>query len=344
MPENFDLLVFIGRFQPVHSSHLSIMQAALHRARRLLVLVGSTNVTRSTKNPFSFAERSVMIRASMGELESRVQVCPIKDYPYMEDLWVKGVQDAVQTAALELGAQSIGLIGHEKDESSYYLRMFPQWPLVESPNIDGRSATELRDLILAPNGRGSHLVLESAMPSACVEFVEEFRRLPQYQRLVNEHAFLKSYHRQFASYPYPPVFVTVDAVVIHSGHILLVERKAEPGKGLLALPGGFIDQRERIADGMLRELKEETNIKIPLPVLRGSIKSSRVFDDPDRSQRGRTITHAFHIEFPGGELPRIKGGDDAAKAVWLPLSDFYALDGAMYEDHWHIAAGFIGLT
>ena len=73
----------------------------------------------------------------------------------MEDLWVKGVQDAVQTAALELGAQSIGLIGHEKDESSYYLRMFPQWPLVESPNIDGRSATELRDLILAPNGRGS---------------------------------------------------------------------------------------------------------------------------------------------------------------------------------------------
>ncbi|MBN6741873.1 NUDIX domain-containing protein, partial [Acidithiobacillus sp. MC6.1] len=164
------------------------------------------------------------------------------------------------------------------------------------------------------------------------------------QRLVDEYAFLKNYHQQFASYPYPPVFVTVDAVVIHSGHILLVERKAEPGKGLLALPGGFLDQRERIEDGMLRELKEETNIKVPVPVLRGSIRASRVFDTPERSQRGRTITHAFHIEFPSGELPRIKGGDDAVKAIWLPLSAFYALDGAMYEDHWHIAAGFIGLT
>ncbi|MBN6743269.1 NUDIX domain-containing protein, partial [Acidithiobacillus sp. MC6.1] len=96
------------------------------------------------------------------------------------------------------------------------------------------------------------------------------------QRLVDEYAFLKNYHQQFASYPYPPVFVTVDAVVIHSGHILLVERKAEPGKGLLALPGGFLDQRERIEDGMLRELKEETNIKVPVPVLRGSIRASRV--------------------------------------------------------------------
>ncbi|MBN6743168.1 adenylyltransferase/cytidyltransferase family protein, partial [Acidithiobacillus sp. MC6.1] len=205
MPENFDLLVFIGRFQPVHNSHIAVMESALKRARNLLVLVGSTNVTRSTKNPFSFAERSVMIRASLGKLSTRVQVCPIKDYPYLEDLWVKGVQDAVQTAALDLGAQSIGLIGHEKDESSYYLRMFPQWPLVEAPDIDGRSATELRDLILAPNGRGSRLVLESAMPAACVEFVDEFRRLPQYQRLVDEYAFLKNYHQQFASYPYPPV-------------------------------------------------------------------------------------------------------------------------------------------
>jgi bifunctional NMN adenylyltransferase/nudix hydrolase len=95
-------------------------------------------------------------------------------------------------------------------------------------------------------------------------------------------------------------------------------------------------------------LKEETRLRLPIPVIKGSFSKSpkgyhRVFDAPGRSLRGRTITHAFHFEnFPMSELPPVKGGDDAAKAFWLPLSDFYALDGVMFEDHWHIASWFLG--
>ncbi len=342
MSHNFDLLVFIGRFQPFHRSHAAIISAALNKAPHVLVLVGSANTSRSTRNPFTAREREVMIRESFPEAGQALQIRAIPDYPYLEDLWLRQIQDAVKSAAEPLGAARIGLVGHFKDDTSYYLRMFPQWTLVEMPNHEGRSSTELRELLFEPNGNGTRMVLESAMPQAAAEFVAEFRRLPQFAQLVEEHGFLKSYRQQFASYPYPPTFVTVDAVVIHSGHVLLVERKAMPGRGLYALPGGFINQGERLIDGAIRELKEETRLKLPVPVLKGSIRDSRVFDDPQRSQRGRTITHAFHFDFPAGELPPVKGGDDAAKARWVPLADFYDLDGVMFEDHWHIVTAFIG--
>ena len=150
------------------------------------------------------------------------------------------------------------------------------------------------------------------------------------------------YRAQYAHLPSPPVFVTVAAVVVHSGHILLVKRGAEPGKGLWALPGGFVGHDELLLDACLRELKEETRLKLPEPVLRGSIKGQRVFDRPDRSLRGRTITHAYHFEFPGGELPLVKGGDDAARARWVPLAEFHDMEGVMFEDHYGIATAFLG--
>ncbi len=342
MTKDFDLLVFIGRFQPFHNSHAAIVEAALRKSKQVLILIGSANCARSTRNPFTAREREVMIRESFPEAGDALLIAPTPDYPYLEDLWLRAIQDAVKAVAGLDAKSCIGLIGHFKDASSYYLRMFPQWTLVEMPDVEGRSSTELRELIFEPNGEGTRMVLASAMPKAVADFTAEFQRLPQFGQLADEHNFLRNYRKQFASYPYPPTFVTVDSVVVHSGHILLVERKAMPGRGLYALPGGFLNQGERLVDGAIRELREETRLKLPVPVLKGSIRESRVFDDPNRSQRGRTITHAFHFDFPSGELPPVKGGDDAAKARWMPLADFYALDGGMFEDHWHIVTAFIG--
>jgi len=344
--EKPDLLVFIGRFQPFHNSHYEIVRRALNQAPRVLVLVGSSNNTRSPKNPFTFSEREVMVRAAFPAVSpDRLIVKPIRDFPYSEDQWLAEVQTAVENVArsLEKPKATVRIIGHSKDDSSYYLEMFPQWaPVIEQPNFEGRSATELRDIFLDSRGPGSDLVLQSAVPAPVFAFMQDFRRLPQYETLKKEYGFLQKYQAQFANAPYPPIFTTVDAVVIHSGHLLVVERKAEPGRGLLALPGGFLDSKERLLDSVIRELREETRLKIPEPVLRGSIKNSAVFDNPGRSQRGRTITHAYHFEFTAGKLPMVKGGDDAAHARWMPLSEFYELDGRMFEDHWHIVISFIG--
>jgi uncharacterized membrane protein len=132
------------------------------------------------------------------------------------------------------------------------------------------------------------------------------------------------------------------ALVVQSGHVLLVKRGAQPGKGLLALPGGFIQSDETLLNGMVRKLREETQIKVPAPVLAGSVKSQAVFDAPFRSGRGRTITHAFYIELRSEEsLPKIKGGGETSHCFWLPLGQ---LDSTtMFEDHYFIIQKMLGL-
>ena len=58
-----DYLVFIGRFQPFHNAHLRMVRSALARAGRLILLVGTADAPRSSRNPWTFAEREAMIRA-----------------------------------------------------------------------------------------------------------------------------------------------------------------------------------------------------------------------------------------------------------------------------------------
>lgn len=84
-------------------------------------------------------------------------------------------------------------------------------------------------------------------------------------------------------------------------------------------------------------------IKVPEPVLKGSIKQSKVYDDPHRSERGRTITHAFYIELERQpEPPKVKGCDDAARAQWVPLGE---LDPRkMFEDHYFIVQDLVGMA
>jgi bifunctional NMN adenylyltransferase/nudix hydrolase len=92
---------------------------------------------------------------------------------------------------------------------------------------------------------------------------------------------------------------------------------------------------------MLKELQEETRIKVPEAVLRGSIKSHREFDNPTRSLRGRVITHAYHIALDEKTLPKVKGGSDALSAVWLPLGQIKR--DQMFEDHFDIIETMVGV-
>ena len=353
--EKFDYAVFIGRFEPFHNAHRRVIDKALLMAAKVIVLVGSSNKPRSTKDPFFFDERKVMIRSAFDEpTASRLLFAPLRDFAYSDDRWTREVQ--AQVGALIVGdnavmnaPKSVCLIGHFKDQSTDYLRMFPQWDLIEAPNHEQRNATELRTLMYeaaldAGAAKGKWMLVQSAVHEGVHAFLGEFVKSEPFKQLAREHQFLRDYRAQFSALPYAPTFVTVDAVVVHSGHVLLIQRRAEPGKGLWALPGGFVDSSEHLVDACIRELREETRLKLPEPVLRGSIKATRVFDKPDRSARGRTITHGYLFEFPSGELPPVKGGDDAAKARWVPLAEFFdQYEPQMFEDHYGIVSAFLGV-
>ncbi len=341
----FDYLVFIGRFEPFHNGHQAVIARALSLAQHVIVLVGSANTPRSIRNPWNFCEREVMMRAAFPNEAARLLIRPLRDHLYNDALWVSEVQRTVAECTKDAPkTPKIGLIGHQKDQSSYYLEMFPQWELVSSANVAGVSATDLRDYLFDNESRdlGKDLLIQAAVPAPVFSMLKGFRDGPQFAQLVREHQFIRTYHKSWAAAPYPPTFVTVDAVVVHSGHVLLVRRRAEPGKGLWAFPGGFVDQAETLESAVIRELREETRLKLPAPVLRGSIKSRQVFDHPDRSLRGRTITHAFHFEFPSGELPSVRAGDDADRARWVPISEALDMEEQFYEDHFHMLEHFVG--
>ena len=340
LQKQYDYLSFIGRLEPPHIGHKQVFERALELADKVIILVGSANQPRNIKNPFTFDERKQMLEDEYAEYAGRIFIEPLRDNKYNDQAWASSVQSIVSRVVSSFGwsdkPRRGGLIGCSKDESSYYLKMFPQWDLIENPMNEVVHATDIRKLYFESNIR----YLGGVVSPVVGAFLYKFSQTAEYKALVAENEFINNYKKSWASAPYEPTFVTCDAVVVQSGHILLVKRKAQPGKGLWALPGGFVNPKERIEDAMLRELREETRIKVPLPVLRGSIKAKEVFDHPDRSLRGRTVTHAFYIELPSGELIVVKGGDDAEVAKMIPLA--FVREQEVYEDHFAIMRHFVG--
>jgi bifunctional NMN adenylyltransferase/nudix hydrolase len=343
-----DLAVVIGRFEPVHNGHVQLLRAALSAAKHVLVLTGSAERPRSIKNPLTTRERELMLQAVFPSehAASRLIVAPLRDYLYNDARWAADVQEAVfaTLAARAPGASDaeVAIVGHVKDRTSYYLRMFPQWQLIELPFLDGLSASQIRAAWLGDEGAGRDLLLRGFVPEPVFEYLKAFEKTEHFAQLKREFEFIRGYRKSWEAAPYAPTFVTVDAVVLHSAHLLLVERRAEPGRGLWALPGGFVEQDETLLEACLRELREETRLKLPEPVLRGSLKGERVFDHPDRSTRGRTITNAFFFEMPTGELPAIRGGSDTSKARWVPIAQALGMRSVLYEDHFDIVDYFLG--
>lgn len=340
-----DIAIYIGRFEPVHNGHVALLRRALASAQQAIVVVGSAWQTRTPKNPFTWQEREAMLRGALPEADrARVTVVPMRDY-YNEAIWVKAVHEAVAQVAPQ--AARVGLVGHFKDATSNYLNAFPSWGLIHMERQGRIDATAIRDAYFgaAPGTLISALApLADEIPTSTFKVLERFAHTPPYLALQEEWRMLRDYRHAWAAAPYPPVFVTVDAVLRCQDHILLIRRAHAPGKGQLAVPGGFIEQRETVWQSCLRELVEETHCEVPEATLRFTLQSVAVFDHPDRSQRGRTITHAHYFDLGNEPLPQVRADDDAMEAIWVPIAELPALEEAFFEDHFHMLDHFLGLT
>jgi bifunctional NMN adenylyltransferase/nudix hydrolase len=349
-PQRADVAVYIGRFQPFHQGHLALLRQALAAAPLCVVVLGSAHQARTPKNPFTWQERAEMVRVALPEEErSRVRFLPVRDY-YDEARWEAAVRAGVGRCLAEQGVPPqarVTLVGHFKDATSDYLRGFPGWRLTPVERVGAVDATCVRDAWFGATDTDLEPALAALvehLPASTVAFVRAWSALPYYAELAEEWRLLQHYKQSWAAAPYPPVFVTVDSVVSCAGQVLLVRRGQAPGKGLLAVPGGFIEQRETAYQSALRELREETGLALLDTTMRQCLKATAVFDHPDRSQRGRTITHAHHFELGERELPEVHAGDDAAQALWVPINGLPALEDQFLDDHFHMLDHFLGLT
>ena len=336
----YDFIVFIMRGQPMHVGHQEVIEHALTLGKRVIILLGSAFQPRTIKNPWKWEERAKMIKSVFSM--SNVVVYPLCDFKSDNNVWAANVQrivdDDLRKNAIWTDYPAKGrIIGHDKDESSFYLKLFPQWgDPINHPLNEEVHATDIRRIYFEDNIR----YLKDVVPVSVFDYLFDFKKTSEYALLKEEWEFIKNYKRSWAGAPYEPIFQTADAVVVQSGNVLLVQRRATPGKGLWALPGGFVNPNERIDAAAYRELREETKIDVPEKVLRGCQVKWDKFDDPSRSLRGRTITHAYYIVLPAGPLPKVKGSDDAVKAKWIPLSEVN--EEEMFEDHYSIIQSFVG--
>ena len=116
------------------------------------------------------------------------------------------------------------------------------------------------------------------------------------------------------TYKYPRPAVTADCVVMTKEEVpkvLLIERGFEPFKGCWAFPGGFLNMDETTEQCAIRELEEETGLKV------ADIHQIGAYSKVDRDPRGRTITVAYLAIIDA--YAEVRGQDDAAKAQWFPI-------------------------
>lgn len=342
--------VFIGRFQPWHLGHQQIAEYALSKADKLIILVGSVEQSTDFKNPFTFEQRKKCIEESLTKIQAKylskneykeISILPVKDYLYNNNKWLNEVQHTISQNILS--NEEVFLTGFKKDNSSYYLDYFPTWKTdfynEKFDNIDAKSIR--KEFFL----NSYNLKEEKDFKFKTTETVNKFlysfsheNKSKNYLNLKEEMEFTNKYREQFSGLKYNIPFLTGDAVVVCSGHILLIKRSALPGKGLYALPGGFVDSLNDLdqVETAIRKLKEETKIDVPVAVLKGSIKKTSDFSNPERSLNWRIFTKATLFQLQDKKLPKVKSGSDVEKVFWLPISEVIKNRSKFFEDHFHI--------
>lgn len=95
--------------------------------------------------------------------------------------------------------------------------------------------------------------------------------------------------------------LTVDALIVFEGKLVLIRRGNPPFKNHFALPGGFVEVGETVEAAVVREAKEETGLDIEI------IKLLGVCSDPLRDPRGHTVSVCYLAKGRG----KLKAGSDA---------------------------------
>lgn len=172
----FDYLVFIGRFQPFHLAHMQTVQIALAHSENVILALGSAQDERNIKNPFSALEREQMILSNFSQDDQkRIHFVHVIDV-YNDVKWVKLVKSLVSDVVKP--TDRVGLIGHFKDDSSYYLQLFPEWKMLELESLVGAiSATPLREAYY----RGEIKVQD--FPQGTIDFLQHFKKSAYYPAL-----------------------------------------------------------------------------------------------------------------------------------------------------------------
>lgn len=322
--------VVIGRFQFFHNGQYALIENVLKQddVDLLVICLGTHAVARTTRNPFYTNEREAHIRACFPN--TRIMFTYIHDHPNDTPSWVK--ETVTKVNQLALVRDKITVYGNRKEDTGWYMDLFSAhgWDVKDLALDSNLCASTVRDLAF----RG--LSFTDLVPAPMGKILTEWLTTEDGQTLSAAYVKECEYKKTYENLPYPPIFQATDALVTCMGYVLLVRRGSLRGKGLLAMPGGFLEADETILDGTIRELMEETWIGVTEEELRKAYRKTIRADFPYRSTIGRVISDVSHFELPArifenGKLPAVKpsGDGETTEVLWIPMEK---LRGDYYKD------------
>lgn len=116
-------------------------------------------------------------------------------------------------------------------------------------------------------------------------------------------------------YPNQPI-VGVGAVIICNDKILLEKRESEPGRGKWSIPGGLVELGENTEQTVIREVREETNLKVEEPKLIDVVNNITV--DENNKIKFQFVIVDYFVKLKGGTL---RAADDAAELRWVGFDE-----------------------
>ena len=160
---------YIGRFQPYHNGHQSVLERIACFADEIVIGIGSAQFSHTVANPFTAGERVLMLTRSLADLDCPFYVIPIEDVQ-RNALWVAHVR--AMTPPFDTVYSSNPLV----------MQLFAEVGVdVQSPDMYERethSGTAIRRRMLEGEP-WEHLV-----PPAVVDVVREIHGVERLQRIA----------------------------------------------------------------------------------------------------------------------------------------------------------------
>ncbi len=172
--------VVIGRYQILHLGHEEVFKKALENSDELIILIGSfNNVQRTIKNPFLSIEREQMVLNATSSLPV-MNICHLKDFQNDNDGWVKQVKTLVNDSCKS--QDEIILVGHNRDDSSFYLDLFPDWKFFEVGKLAGDiSASEIRNIYFSDQNIEN---IKKYVSASVFNYLVYFKKTKKYQDIL----------------------------------------------------------------------------------------------------------------------------------------------------------------
>jgi ADP-ribose pyrophosphatase YjhB (NUDIX family) len=126
------------------------------------------------------------------------------------------------------------------------------------------------------------------------------------------------------TYPQRP-YLAVSAAIVRDGRVLIVRRARKPALNLYTLPGGTVEVGETLSAAIVREVREETSLKIEPLALAGHREVIK--HDAKGNVERHFVILSFAARWLGGEPVLNEELDDARWLVPAELAKLETTEG-----------------